>query len=218
MLLMLLVGLVGRMVLVRVGIFSGLSSSRVVQDVWDVYRDELGVVPAEVVLAPRGAVSRFSVDVFGLFGVGMLRRVYFGPILKLEVLLKLAALPFSAEVCYVFVAGVWEAELLAVRVLAACVGPVKVMRLMCIALSTLLMPLFLLYYSFVGVFSLWRMFSKVLGVKGLLSLGGLLFWVIGSLYVVMVRVVLSHPFVPGTIGFSRIYMVSFSGFLIPYGC
>ena len=38
----------------------------------------------------------------------MLRRVYFGPILKLEVPLKLAALPFLAEVCYGFVAGVWE--------------------------------------------------------------------------------------------------------------
>ena len=35
---------------------------------------------------------------------------------KLEVLLMLAALPFLVEVCCVFVAGVWEAELLAVGV------------------------------------------------------------------------------------------------------
>ena len=63
---------------------SSSSSTRVVQDVLDVFRDELGVVPDEVVLALRGAVSRSSVDDFGLFEVGMLRRVYFGPILKLE--------------------------------------------------------------------------------------------------------------------------------------
>ena len=41
---------------------SSSSSTRVVQDVWDVYRDELGVVPDEVVLALRGAVARSSVD------------------------------------------------------------------------------------------------------------------------------------------------------------
>ena len=40
------------------------SSSRIVQDVWDVYRDELGVVPDDVVLALRDAVSRSSVDDF----------------------------------------------------------------------------------------------------------------------------------------------------------
>ena len=40
------------------------SAARVVQDVWDVYREELAVVPAEVVLALRDAVSRSSVDVF----------------------------------------------------------------------------------------------------------------------------------------------------------
>ena len=41
---------------------SSSSSSRVVQDVWDVYRDVLGVVPEEIVLALRDAVSRSSVD------------------------------------------------------------------------------------------------------------------------------------------------------------
>ena len=44
---------------------SSSSSSRVVQDVWDIYRDVLGAVPEEVVLAFRDAVSRSSVDDFG---------------------------------------------------------------------------------------------------------------------------------------------------------
>ena len=104
--------------------------------------------------------------IFGLFGVGMPRRVYFGLIPKLEVPLKLAALPFLAEICYGFVAGV----------------P-----------STLLTLPLLLYSSFVGALSLWRMCSKILGVRVLLLLGGTLFWVIGRLFVVMVRVVLLHP-------------------------
>ena len=43
---------------------SSSSSSRLVQDVWDVYRDVLGVVPNDVVLALRDAVSRSSVDDF----------------------------------------------------------------------------------------------------------------------------------------------------------
>ena len=43
---------------------SSSSSSRVVQDVWDVCRNELGVVPEGVVLALRGGVSRSSVDDF----------------------------------------------------------------------------------------------------------------------------------------------------------
>ena len=43
---------------------SSSSSSRVVQDVWDVYRDVLGVVPEQVVLALRDAASRSSVDDF----------------------------------------------------------------------------------------------------------------------------------------------------------
>ena len=41
---------------------SSSSSISAVQDVWDIYRDVLGTVPEEVVLALRGAVSRSSVD------------------------------------------------------------------------------------------------------------------------------------------------------------
>ena len=43
---------------------SSSSSSRLIQDVWDVYRDELGVVLNDVVLALRDAVSRSAVDDF----------------------------------------------------------------------------------------------------------------------------------------------------------
>ena len=43
---------------------SSSSSSHIVQDVWDVYRDVLGVVPDDVVLALRDAVSRSAVDDF----------------------------------------------------------------------------------------------------------------------------------------------------------
>ena len=43
---------------------SSLSSTRVVHDVWDVYRDERGVVPEERVMALRDAASRSSVDDF----------------------------------------------------------------------------------------------------------------------------------------------------------
>ena len=42
-------------------------SSCIVQDVWDIYRDVLGVVPDDVVLALRDAVSRSAVDDFWSF-------------------------------------------------------------------------------------------------------------------------------------------------------
>ena len=65
---------------------SSSSSTRVVQDVWDVFRDELGVVPEGVVLALRGAVSLgFLLMILGLSGVKMLRRVYLRLMLLLEV-------------------------------------------------------------------------------------------------------------------------------------
>ena len=46
---------------------SSSSAARVVRDVWDTYRDELGVVSPDVVLALRDAVSRSSVDAFWTF-------------------------------------------------------------------------------------------------------------------------------------------------------
>ena len=86
----------------------------------------------------------------------------------------LAALPFLVEFCYVFVAGVWEAELLAVRVRVGCIGLAMVMKLMSIALSILSIPLFLLYYSFVGVLKSVADVLQGIRNKGLLRLGGML--------------------------------------------
>ena len=110
----------------------------------------------------------------GPFGVVMRRLVYFGLILLLVALLLLAALPFLVEVCYVFVAGVWEAELVVAWLPAGCIGSVMVMRLISIVLSSLSTLLFLPCYSFVGVSNLLQMFLRVFGVKGSLSLGEML--------------------------------------------
>ena len=148
---------------------SSSSSSRIVQDVRDIYRDVLGVVPDDVVLALRDAASRSAA-----LGVKMLRQVYLGHMLLLAVLLLLAALPFLEEVCYVFVAGVWEAELLVAWLLAGCIGSVMVMRLISTVLSSLSTLLFLPCYSFVGVSNLLQMFLRLFGVKGSLSLVGML--------------------------------------------
>ena len=62
------------------------------------------------------------------------------------------------------------------------------------------------------------MFSRVSGVKGSLSLVGVLELGIGVLYVVMVRVVPFLLFIPGIIGFLLIYMVFIGGFLTPSRC
>ena len=127
----------------------------------------------------------------------------------------LAAPPFLEEVCYVFVAGVWEAELLVARARAGYIVFAKMMRLISIVLSILSIPLFLLFYSFAGVSSPLLMFLRESGIKGLLSLGGMLFWNFGMLSVVMVLVVLLLPFILGMAGSPQIFMASFSGFLIP---
>ena len=145
---------------------SSSSSTRVVQDVWDIFWEELGVVPEDVILAlgeGGGAVSRSSVgDLWSKWSCSAeAGLVYFGLIPKMEGPLKLAALPFLVEVCYGFLAGVWEAEQLVVQFLVGCIGLARVMRLMCIVHSTLLILLFLLCYSFVGVLSPLRMFSRV---------------------------------------------------------
>ena len=104
----------------------------------------------------------------------MLRLVYFVLMLLLEVLLLLVALPFLVEVCYEFVTGVWEVELLVAGVLVGCIVSVRVMMLMFIALSILFILLFLLFYSFVDVLSQLRIFLRVSREKGLLNLGGTL--------------------------------------------
>ena len=92
------------------------------------------------------------------------------------------------------------------------------MRLMFIALSTLFILLFLLFYSFEDVLSQLRMSLRVSKVKGSLSLVGMLYLGIGVLFVVMVRVVPFLLFIPGKIGFLLICMVFIGGFLIPLRC
>ena len=56
---------------------SSSSSSRAVQDVWDVYRDVLGVVPEEVVLA--------LLMIFGPFGAKVRRLGFSGHTVGVEV-------------------------------------------------------------------------------------------------------------------------------------
>ena len=75
--------------------------------------------------------------IFGLFGVVMRRLFYFVLILLLVALLVLAALPFLVEVSYVFVAGVWEAELLVARARAGYIVLARVMKLISIVLNSL---------------------------------------------------------------------------------
>ena len=124
---------------------SSSSSTRAVQDVWDVYGDELGVVPKVGLFLLLGMLL---LTIFGLLGVVMLRRVYFGRTLKPEDLLTLAILLFLVEVCYEFVAGVWEAGLSVAGGLVGYIGLLRVMTLICIVPSTLLILLLLLLYSF----------------------------------------------------------------------
>ena len=151
-------------------------------------------------------------------GVKMLKLVYLGFMLLLEVLLLMAVLPFLEKVCYVFVAGVWEAELLVARVPAGYIVPAKMMKLINTMLNSLSTFLFLPCYSFVSVSNLLRMFFKGIGLKGLLSLVGMHYLGIGVLSVVMVRVVPFLLFIPGKIGFLLICMVFINGFLFFLRC
>ena len=79
-------------------------------------RDVLGGLFLMRLFVHFGMLSRgLLLMIFVPFGVKMLRLDHLGLMLLLEVLLLLAALPFLVEVCYGFVSGVWEAELLAVQ-------------------------------------------------------------------------------------------------------
>ena len=133
---------------------SSSSATRAVQDVWDVYREELGVVPEEVVLALGNAVSRSFVDDFWAIWCKSAEEGLFRAYSKAGGPLKLAVLPFLVEVCYEFVTGVWEEELLAAGDPVGYIELARVMSLMCIVLSTSLTLPSLLYYSFAGASSL----------------------------------------------------------------
>ena len=72
---------------------SSSSVSRTVQDAWDVYRDEFGVVPPGVVPCSQGMrLLGLLLMIFGLSGVGAPRLFYLALILRLVVPLWLAAL------------------------------------------------------------------------------------------------------------------------------
>ena len=59
---------------------------------------------------------------FGPSGAGVRRLVFFVHIVRLVAPVGLAALPFLVEVCYAFVVGVFEAELLGGGALEGCIG------------------------------------------------------------------------------------------------
>ena len=113
---------------------SSSSSSRVVHYVWDVYRDLLEVVPDDVVLALRDVASRSSVDDFWSIWSGVQRMGCSVLILGQVDPPRTTALLFLVEVCFVFVAGVWQVELLVAVALVGCIGSVMGIRLMCIVL------------------------------------------------------------------------------------
>ena len=166
LLLLLPVGLLLRVVRVRVGIFlsavpthcllclvvcqpiwpasrldtpdrSSSSTTRVVQDVWDLYMRSLVWLQRRLCLLLGMRSPGLLWMIFGLLGVITPSPVYFRLIVRLVVPLGLAALPFLEEVCHVFVVGVWEVELFAAGDLVGYIGSVMVMRSMCIVLSTL---------------------------------------------------------------------------------
>ena len=132
---------------------SSSSTSRIVQDVWDIYRDVLGTVPDHVVLALKDAASRSAIDDLWSIWSQNAEAGHLDLTLLLEVLLLLVALPILVEVCYEFVTGVWEVELLVAGVLAGCIVLVKGDEVDVHCLSTLFILLFLLCYSFVDVLS-----------------------------------------------------------------
>ena len=186
---------------------SSSSPTRVVQDIWDVYRNELGVVPDEIVLALGDAASRSSVDDFwsiwsrsaeeGLF------RAYFqagGPTVAGSSaflgrgLLRIRSRRLGGRA----VGGRGSSKLYRVSQ-----GDEVDVHCAQYFVNSSLAPVLLFRRRLKSVADV----LKVLGVRVLPSLGGMLFWVIGMLYVVMVRVVLFLHFIPGIIGFLLIFMV-----------
>ena len=190
---------------------SSSSSSRVVQDVWDVYRDVLGVVPEQVVLALRDAASSSSVDDFwsiwsknaeaGLLNAYTLAG---GPIAA-------GNSAFLGRSCLRIRSRRLGGKAVGGRGSSRLYRVSQGMRLIMNVLSFLSTPLFLQFYSFVDVLSQLLMFLRVFGIKVLLRHGGTLWYGIGRLYAVMVLAVPFLLFTLGMIGFLLIYMVFISG-------
>ena len=82
-------------------------------------------MPPDAVLALRDACGRSDVDAFWTTWSKNAEASLFKPIAGPVPPLLLAGLPLWEEACYVFVAGVLEAELWVAVVLADCVGSVK---------------------------------------------------------------------------------------------
>ena len=101
---------------------SSSSVSRAVQDVWDVYRMSWRLYLLMCFLLSGMRCLGLLLMIFGPFGATMRKGVFLerpvGPVVSL----RPATLPFQEEVCYVFVAGVWEVELLVAVVLVANAG------------------------------------------------------------------------------------------------
>ena len=198
---------------------SSSSSTRVVQDVRDVYRDELGVVPDEVVLALRDAASRSSVDVFWSIWSRSAELGLFRAYSK-------AGGPTQAGSSAFLGRGLLRIR--GRRLGGRAVGGRGSSKLYRVSQGDevdvhcaqyFVNSSLLLFYSFVdALINPWRMCSRVSGVKVLLSLGGMLYLGIGVLFVVMVRVVLFPHFITGKIGFLLIFMDSTGGFSIPSRC
>ena len=197
---------------------SSLSSTRVVQDVWDVFREELGVVPEEVVMALKDAASRSSVDDFwtiwsrnaelGLF------RAYSkagGPVVAgSSAFLGRGLLRIRSRRLGGRAAGGTSSS----RLYPVSQGDVVDVHCAQYFVGSSLSPVLLFR----------RRLKSVADVKGIKSKGFYLSYVgcsigsIGELYVVVVRVVLFLLFILGIVGFLQIFMSSVSGCLIPLSC
>ena len=191
---------------------SSSSSTRVVQDVWDVKSDELAVVPEEVVLALRDAATRSSVDDFWST---------WSRSAELGLFRACSKAGGPTEACSSAILGRGLLRIRSRRLGGRAVGGRGSSRLYRVCQGDEVDVHCAQYFvscSVVDALNLWQMFSEVLGVRVLLSLGGMLFWVIGVLYFVMVREVLFLHFIPGMIGFLLIFMASIGGFLIPLRC
>ena len=147
---------------------SSSSSTRIVQDVWDVYRYELGVVPDDVVLALRDAVSRSAVDDFWSIWGSNAKAGFFRAY-------ALAGCPTAAGSFASL--GKGQLRIRSRRLGGRAVGGTASSRLYRVCHNDEVdkhCDHNACHCSFVGVSSPLLMFSKVLGVRGLLSLGGML--------------------------------------------
>ena len=198
---------------------SSCSVSRTVQDAWDVCSDDLGVVPPEVVIALRDAVSRLSVDDFWSIWSENAEAGLFKAYCR-------AGGPTAAGSPAFLGRGL-------LRIRRRCLGgravggtgSSKLYRASQGDEIDVHCSQYFVNFSLAPVVFFRRHPKSVADVlKGIrnkgfsLSLGGMLCWVFGVLCVVKVRVVLSLPLVHGIGGFLLTCTVSTGGFLISWRC